>query len=257
MKYIQPAGYGVVAVDDFGYAGPSKPTNSASYARHPMARDLCEILDAENLNQVISLGRDWGTILAPRLYNFHPERVKGLVTMNVAYAPPTRKPFDLDQMTAMMTNRIDYGPYWYWYLFTSDDRPKILDAHVESFFTSLHGDPAIWVDIFCKKDGLKDYLLEDQKQEILPYATPEMRESFVKRMTKDGFTAPLLWYTAMMEGEDVNAEKKVVSETSVVKILMVFMAATKDPLGLPAAIQQPVQLGLLPDLTIDKIDAGH
>jgi soluble epoxide hydrolase / lipid-phosphate phosphatase len=62
--------------------------------------------------------------------------------MNVAYAPPTGQVFDLDQMTAMMTKMIGYGPYWYWYLFTSDDGPKILDAHVESVFTTLHGDPA-------------------------------------------------------------------------------------------------------------------
>jgi soluble epoxide hydrolase / lipid-phosphate phosphatase len=113
------------------------------------------------------------------------------------------------------------------------------------------------MDIFCKKDGLKNYLLEDRTQEVLPYATPEMREAFMKRMTKDGFTAPLLWYKAMIEGRDVNAEKKVLSETSVVKVPTLFIAATKDPLGLPAAIKQPVQLGLLPDLTIDEIDAGH
>jgi soluble epoxide hydrolase / lipid-phosphate phosphatase len=76
MKYLQPAGYGVVAVDDLGYAGSSKPADSASYALNLMARDLCEILDAENLDQVISLGHDWGSILAQRLYNFHPERVR-------------------------------------------------------------------------------------------------------------------------------------------------------------------------------------
>lgn len=113
------------------------------------------------------------------------------------------------------------------------------------------------MDIFCKEDGLKEYLLEDRKQEVLPYATAEMREAFVKRMNKDGFEAPLLWYKAVLEGVHLEAEKKVLNETSVVKVPTLFIAATKDLLGLSAAIEQPVQLGLLPDLTTEEIDAGH
>jgi soluble epoxide hydrolase/lipid-phosphate phosphatase len=254
--HLQPGGYGAVAVDNLGYAGSSKPTDSASYAVNLMTNDLCEILDAENLDQIIPLGHDWGSILAARLYNFHPERVKGLVTLNVAYVPPRGQPFHLDEMNAMMTQRIGYGSFWYWYLFTSEEGPKILDAHVESFFTALHGDPATWMDIFCKKDGLKNYLLENRKQDVLQYATSEMREAFVKRMTEDGFTAPLLWYKAMVENRDLEAEK-VLHETSVVKVPLLFIAATKDLLGPPAAIQGPAQMGLLPDLTINEIDAGH
>jgi soluble epoxide hydrolase / lipid-phosphate phosphatase len=56
--HLQPRGYGVVAVDDLGYARSSKPTDSAFYALNLMAKDLCEILDAEKLDQVISLGHD-------------------------------------------------------------------------------------------------------------------------------------------------------------------------------------------------------
>jgi hypothetical protein len=69
MTYLQPGGYGVVAVDDLGYGGSSKPTDSAAYALNLMVKDLCEVLDTENLEQVISLGHDWGSILAQRLYN--------------------------------------------------------------------------------------------------------------------------------------------------------------------------------------------
>lgn len=58
-------------------------------------------------------------------------------------------------------------------------------------------------------------------------------------------------------GRDLKAEKKVLSETTVVKVPFLFIATTKDPLGLPAAIQPPAQLGLLPDLTMSEIDAGH
>ena len=93
-----------------------------------------------------------------------------------------------------------------------------------------------------------------------------MREAFVKRMIKDGFTASLLWYNAMLENVHLEAEKKVLNETNVVQVPTLFIAttkdplgqaATKDPLGQTAPIQQPIQLGLLPDLTVDEIDAGY
>ena len=256
-SHLQPSGYGIIAVDCLGYAGTSKPTDAASYALDLMANDLAEILDAEGLEKVISLGHDWGSVLAQRMYNFHSERVIGLVTLNNVYTPPSGQPFHLKQMNAMMTRLIGYGPYWYWYLFTAPDGPKIVDEHVESLFTALHGRPETMRDIFCTEDGIKNYLLEDRKQEVLPYATKEMREQFVERMSKDGFTGPLLWYKAMLEGLHLEAEKKIMGETSVVKVPMLFIAAMQDPLGLPAAIQRSVQMGLLPDLTIEEIDAGH
>ena len=255
--HLQPAGYGIVAVDDLGYAGSSKPTDSASYALNLMTNDLCEILDAEKLDQVISLGHDWGSILAQKLYNYRPERVNGLVVMNVAYAPLSAQPFDLDQMNTMMTKMIGYGPYWYWYFFTSEEGPKIMDAHVESAFTVLHADPTTWMETLCKQDGLKNYLLEDRKQEVLPYATTDMRKDFVKRMSNDGFAGPLLWYNALLEGLHLETERKMLHETNVVKVPVLFIAATKDPLGLKAAIEQPIQLGLLPDLTIEEVEAPH
>ena len=222
-----------------------------------MTNDLCEMIDAERLDNVITLGHDWGSIMAQRMYNFHSDRVSGVVTMNIAYTPPSGQPFHLEQINSMMTQLIGYGPVWYWYLFTSPEGVRIVDDHIESFFTALHGKPETMKDIFCTEDGIKNYLLDNRKQDVQPYATKEMREEFVGRMSRDGFTGPLLWYNAMLEGLHLETEKKVLNETTVVKVPMLFIAAMQDPLGLPAAIHRPVQMGLLPDLTIEEVDAGH
>jgi pimeloyl-ACP methyl ester carboxylesterase len=56
---LLPAGYGVLAPDCLGYAGTSKPTTTSSYNSEGMTADLCEILDAEHIPKVISLGHDW------------------------------------------------------------------------------------------------------------------------------------------------------------------------------------------------------
>jgi soluble epoxide hydrolase/lipid-phosphate phosphatase len=68
-NHLLPAGYGVLAPDCLGYSGTSKPTTTSSYNSEGMSADLCEILDAEHLPKVISLGHDWFVRTQP-LYEF-------------------------------------------------------------------------------------------------------------------------------------------------------------------------------------------
>lgn len=120
-NYLRPAGYGIIAPDLLGYGETSKPTSAAAYKYTGLASDMVEILDAENVKKVISLGHDWGSVQAQRLYNFHPERVSGLIIINVPYAPPTKQPFDVDAVIALTEKVYGYGTHWYWKLFTADD----------------------------------------------------------------------------------------------------------------------------------------
>jgi soluble epoxide hydrolase / lipid-phosphate phosphatase len=60
---------------------------------------------------VISLGHDWGCGSAQRLYNFHADRILGLVMLNVAYIPPTPEPFDLDKVIEITTQFFGYGTH--------------------------------------------------------------------------------------------------------------------------------------------------
>jgi soluble epoxide hydrolase/lipid-phosphate phosphatase len=58
-NHLLPAGYGVLALDCLGYAGSSKPTTTSSYNSEAMSADLVEILDANHIPKVVSLGHDW------------------------------------------------------------------------------------------------------------------------------------------------------------------------------------------------------
>jgi soluble epoxide hydrolase / lipid-phosphate phosphatase len=61
-NHLLPAGYGVLAPDCLGYSGTSKPTTTSSYNSESMSADLCEILAAEHISKVISLGHDWSVV---------------------------------------------------------------------------------------------------------------------------------------------------------------------------------------------------
>ena len=59
VPYLQEQGYGIIAPDMLGYGGTDKPTDPAMYVGSAQARDLVDILDAENVPKVVAVGFDW------------------------------------------------------------------------------------------------------------------------------------------------------------------------------------------------------
>lgn len=59
----------LIIPDLLGYGGTSKPRDPKAYGYNMMTKDLLEILDAEGISKVISLGHDHGVGSASRFYN--------------------------------------------------------------------------------------------------------------------------------------------------------------------------------------------
>lgn len=104
----------IIIPDLLGYDGTDKPTDPAEYKWTVMLKDLIEIIDDEKVDKVISIGHDWGSTCASRLYNYYPDRVVGLINHNVAYSTPSRQPFSIDAVNQMTTKAYGYGIFWYW-----------------------------------------------------------------------------------------------------------------------------------------------
>lgn len=253
--HLIPAGYGVIAVDCLGYAGTSKPLDLAVYAFQHMTADLTEILDNEKLQKVVSLGHDWGCALAQRFYNYFPSRVLGLVMVNVAYNAPGDTPFDLDATNQMTKKYFGYPTFAYWYLMTAEDGYKTLDDNIEGVFNVLHGAPHTWLDTVCAPDGLKSFLLENKTQPIEPYATKEMKQTFISRFSRDGFAAPTCWYKATVDGHQSFEAQKVKAVT--VDVPALFIGFDADKVCRPEMIGMSVMKGLLPKLTNVVLEGGH
>jgi soluble epoxide hydrolase/lipid-phosphate phosphatase len=256
-KYLQPAGYGLVVPDCLGYGDTSKPTDPRAYAWTGMTQDLCEILDAEKVDKVISAGHDWGSTLAQRFWIFHPERCCGLAIVNVAYRGKPLGPTNLDQLREASTAAIGYFGFSFWYLLSSTEGPEILDAHLLSLFDAIHGTPDSWMKTMCIEDGLKNWLLQDRTQPLAPYANEAMKRRFVARLSKAGFAAPLCWYYATMGSVQYDAEKDIPAERYVVSVPSLFVAGMLDRACVPTAIRPSIEQGLLPSLTVEELDAGH
>jgi len=257
-RHLVPAGFGVVVPDCLGYDGTDKPTDLDAYNPRSISDDFGEILDAEHLQKVVSCGHDWGAGLAQRFYVFHPERCIGLITFNVAISPKPEGVIELDRVGPIMTKSIGYFPLAYWYLFTDPvTGPELMSKHTDSLFDALHAEPTVWMNTLCARDGIKNWLEQDKKGPVQPYATDAMRNDFITRMSRDGFAAPLSYYRATVEGIFFEEEKHLPADRYIVKVPYLFVAGTQDAVCLAKAIERSKQAGLTPKLTVEELDVGH
>lgn len=255
--HLVPAGYGVIAPDLLGYAGTSKPTDPAAYKHGAITAELVEMMDAEGVAKVISLGHDWGSRLAAMLYNLHPDRVVGLVMANVAYSGAQRGvKFDLDAILAQTQQVVGYGLLWYWKLFTAEDGAKLLQDNADVAFDICHA-PQSWKETFCTDGGMRRALETRGEGFDLtrrPYATEEMKKTFVDRFRRDGFEGPVCWYKSFVLGHQDNEPNP---ENAVVKVPSLFVGYAGDVVCLKEAIFPVQQAGLLPNHTNVTLEGGH
>ncbi|CAN8099937.1 unnamed protein product [Discula destructiva] len=254
--HLKPAGYGIIALDQLGYAGTSKPTDPADYTFTGITSDFIDILDAEGLDKVVPLGHDWGSRSAQMLYNLHPERVSALVLVNVGYSGVSKEPFDLDASIAKTEAALGHGLGWYWKFFTADDGARLLQEHADLVFDILHA-PQSWLEILCTKDGVRK-AIESRGQGLdltrRPYATEEMKKTFVDRMKQDGFEAPVCWYKSPTFGHQAGEGNL---ENNVVNVPTLYVGYSYDVVSKKEFIRPSIDAGLLPQLTSVILDGAH
>ncbi|EXJ56178.1 hypothetical protein A1O7_09109 [Cladophialophora yegresii CBS 114405] len=251
--------YKVVVPDCLGYAGTSKPKDVSAYKWSGQTADLCEILQAEGIDQVVVIGHDWGAVLAQRFYQRCPELCAGLVLLNISYRAPTEQRFDLDAWNAQTEKRFGYPLYQYWYLFTSLDGSKVINNSLEKFWEVLHGADDDWMKkMFSGKDAMTKYFSCGGTVELKSFAKQgKWRDDFFERFSKDGFEAPLNWYKAQTSNVQWQDDKSIPKENHVVKVPFFFLGCTGDSVGRTDLIQIPREAGLLPDFEMTEIESGH
>jgi soluble epoxide hydrolase/lipid-phosphate phosphatase len=250
-------GYSILVPDLLGYSGTSKPTDSQSYNSKGMADDLAEILDQNGILKVVSIGHDWGCFIASRMWIWHPDRVVGVVLLNVAYRVPG--PFDLDTASALIEKLTGVSLLAYWYFLTEPDAPALMKQNIESCWDALHGKPEDWYGtLLCHRGALRDFLANDKRIDVKPYAEDaRLRENWIGRFIRDGFDAPVQWYHAQVNGHHWNAEKDLPRERWVVSVPLLYLGATNDDICPPSAIEGPQKAGFLPHLTTKLVKCGH
>lgn len=256
---LRSTNHPMIIPDMLGYDGTDKPTDPAEYAFDKMTRDIIDIADAEDAHNIVSIGHDWGSSAASRLYNHYPNRVVGLVNLNVAYMPPTGDHFDLDKFNAFTKEKLGAAIFAYWGVFAAEDGPKLLYNNVERIFSALHSKGEGMAELFTVEGATRDYLVNGGPEfPLRPYAQdPSFKKTFIDRMTRDGFEGPQCWYRATTLNHQSASDKQLPRDRMVVKVPAFYIGCKEDAVCRPE-IMAPYKAQLLPYLEeAEMIDAAH
>ena len=253
----------IIIPDLLGFGGTSKPADPHSYAYDLITRDLLDILDAEGIEKVISVGHDHGAGSAARFYNHAPDRTAALSLLNVAYLVPNKdKDFDLAGINAFATTVFGYPIFEYWNFLTAADAPAILEENLDRMWDCAHaGSFDSKKSIYCVRDGMRRYLTDHSVPRIdtKPYAhDEELKKRWMSQFHEGGLSGPVCWYTSRTQGVQFESDKKVLDANLKVNVPTLFIGCELDTVCRMELVKPAKDAGMLPDLVIETMTGiGH
>jgi pimeloyl-ACP methyl ester carboxylesterase len=251
---LADAGYHVLAPDQRGYGGSSRPNTIDAYDITALTGDLVGLLDDVGAQRAVWVGHDLGGMIVWATAHLHPDRVAGVVGLNFPPAPRGKLP-PTQAFRKMVGDSFLYMLYF--------QQPGVADAE-------LRHDPAqtlrriISFDLLALADidvatrmvapgpmGFIDRLPE-------PGAPPDWLKAdefdyYVAEFTRTGFTGALNWYRNF----DRNWEILANPAAATIAVPTLCIIGTNDPTQgfTPRDRVAEVVTGSYREVTLDG--AGH
>ncbi|HET9875445.1 MAG TPA: alpha/beta hydrolase [Mycobacterium sp.] len=222
---LADAGFHVLAPDQRGYGGSSRPEEVAAYDIAALTADLAGLLDDVGAQRAVWIGHDWGAPVAWSAAQLHPDRVAAVVGLSVPPVPRAKVP-------PTQAFRMIFGENFFYMLYFQ--QPGIADAELggdpartmRRMIGGLHqsGDsgaaarmlapgPLGFIDRLPEPAALPDWISADELGH------------YVTEFTRTGFTGGLNWYRNLDRNWEIMADP--VAATIAVPAL--FVAGTADP----------------------------
>ena len=81
------AGYRAIAPDMRGYGGSDKPPHVDDYTIQKLIGDIEGLMAALSIDKAVVIGHDWGAMLTWQMALLAPQRMAGLITLNIPHIP--------------------------------------------------------------------------------------------------------------------------------------------------------------------------
>lgn len=85
MEALAAAGYRVAAMDTRGYNLSDQPERVEEYALPLLVEDVISVIDDQGAGRAIVVGHDWGGMIAWNVAMQHPDRLAGLIVLNLPH----------------------------------------------------------------------------------------------------------------------------------------------------------------------------
>jgi pimeloyl-ACP methyl ester carboxylesterase len=223
---LADAGYHVLAPDQRGYGGSSRPEAVDAYDINALTADLFGLLDDVGAQHAVWVGHDLGGMAVWAAAHLHPERVAGVVGLNFPPAPRGKLP------TTQAFRKMVGDSFLYMLYF---QQPGIADAELDhdparalrriiSFDLQSLANPGVATRMIAPGPmGFIDRLPE-------PGEPPDWLDNtefdyYVAEFSRSGFAGALNWYRNF----DRNWEILASPATATIAVPALVIAGTNDP----------------------------
>ncbi|MCV7299842.1 alpha/beta hydrolase [Mycobacterium barrassiae] len=232
IPVLAEAGYHVLAPDQRGYGGSSRPAAVEDYDIHALTGDLVGLLDSEvgaGVEQAVFIGHDWGAMVVWHTTLLHPDRVRAAAGLSVPPIPRARS-----RPTERWREK--FGEDFYMLRF---QEPGVADAEMAA-------------DVAVTMRGMFAGLLEGDAP-LPDWIGSDEFDHYVAEFGRTGFTGALNWY----RNYDRNWETTPHLAGAQTTVPALFVGGTADPVGptMNPARAREVVAGPYTETWIDG--AGH
>nr|WP_305848709.1 alpha/beta hydrolase [Mycobacterium sp. DL440] len=212
IPVLAAAGYHVLAPDQRGYGGSSRPEAIDAFNIVELTADIAGLLDDVGAAQAVLIGHDWGSPVVTNFPLFFPDRVAAVAALSVPPVPRASGP------PTQIWRKI-VGDNFFYILYFQE--PGVAD-------TALGADVRQSLRRMIAMEGISappDSLSDRPLPPLPDWITADEFERYVQAYAETGFTGPLNWYRNF----DRNWELTASTPASAITVPMLFVAGTADP----------------------------
>ena len=250
---LAAAGFRVIAPDQRGYGGSSRPEPIEAYDIGQLSGDLVGLLDDAGAERAALIGHDWGAVVVWTTAQLHPDRVAAVAGLSV---PPVPRP--LTPVTEAL--RRIFGDAFFYMLYFQ--QPGVADAEMDadprrSLRRMLGGmrapqDEAAAMRMLAPgPEGFIDRLPDPDR--LPDWLTAADLDHYVAEFSRTGFTGALNWYRNYERNWHLTAHPA--AET--ISAPSLFIGGTDDPVLTFTKTDRARELAVGPYRQVMLDGAGH
>lgn len=213
---LAAAGYHVLAPDQRGYGGSSRPEAIEAYNIAELTADIAGLLDDVGAQRAVLVGHDWGSPVVTNFPLYYPDRVSAVAALSVppiprASAPPTQ------------IWRTIFGDNFFYILYFQE--PGVADA-------ALNADVRSSLQRMVALEGFGGPVDEMTEQPLPPlpdWLSTEEFDEYVRAFEVTGFTGPLNWYRNFDRNWELTDPASGGLAAHTITVPLLFLAGSADP----------------------------